>query len=57
MNCTEARVPVLLTDAERAAAVVFTDGVLVWKGMPVPAAGVRAVGELVVLSWVLVRVQ
>ena len=41
MNCAEARVPVLLADAERAAAVVFADGVLVWKGAPVPAAEVR----------------
>ena len=57
MNCAEARVPVLLADAERAAAVVFADGVLVWKGVPVPAAGVGAVGELVLLSWLLVKVQ
>ena len=44
MNCAEARVPVLLADAERAAAVVFADGVLVWKGVPVPAAGVGGNG-------------
>ena len=40
MNCAEARVSVLLAGAGRAAAVVFADGVLVWKGVPVPAAGV-----------------
>ena len=49
---------VLLADAGRAVAVVITDGVLAGKGVLATAARVEgAVGELVLLQWMLVRVQ